>query len=160
VTEKSRTRMAFMMYQRNISAAAEIILRALLALISGLNSVTCPKRRRTLYGKNTVQSSRSQQVWKNYSTTRGSDMTIDCAFFGFVAADADARTSKAGKPWTRLRVGVGRDDDVQWVSVSVFGKAAESATTLKKGDRVYCEGSIKLDTWRGNDGTERHTLAV
>jgi len=56
VTEKSRTRMAFMMYQRNISAAVEIILRALLALISGLNSMTCPKRRRTLYGKNTVQS--------------------------------------------------------------------------------------------------------
>jgi single-strand DNA-binding protein len=85
---------------------------------------------------------------------------IDCAFFGFVAADADARTSKAGKPWTRLRVGVGRDDDVQWVQVAVFGKAAETAATLKKGDRVYCEGSIKLDTWRGDDGVERRTLAV
>ena len=34
-------------------------------------------------------------------------MTIDCAFYGFLAADADARTSKAGKPWVRLRVGVG-----------------------------------------------------
>jgi single-strand DNA-binding protein len=87
-------------------------------------------------------------------------MSIDAAFFGFLAADADARTSKAGKPWTRLRVGVGRDDDLQWVSVSVFGKAAETAATLKKSDRVYCEGSIKLDTWRGNDGVERHTLAV
>jgi single-stranded DNA-binding protein len=49
---------------------------------------------------------------------------------------------------------------VQWVSVSVFGKAAEAAATLKKGDRVYCEGTIKLDTWRGSDGIERHTLAV
>jgi single-stranded DNA-binding protein len=87
-------------------------------------------------------------------------MTIDCAFYGFLAADADARTSKAGKPWTRLRVGVGRDDDVQWVNVAVFGKATETAATLKKGDRVYCEGNIKLDTWRGNDGVERHTLAV
>jgi single-stranded DNA-binding protein len=87
-------------------------------------------------------------------------MSIDVAFFGFTAADADARTSKAGKPWTRLRVGVGRDDDVQWVSVSVFGKAAETAATLKKGDKIYVEGSIKLDTWRGNDGIERHTLAV
>jgi single-stranded DNA-binding protein len=87
-------------------------------------------------------------------------MSIDCAFFGFLAADADARTAKAGKPWTRLRVGVGRDEDVQWVSVSVFGKAADTSATLKKGDRVYCEGSIKLDTWRGNDGLERHTLAV
>ena len=86
-------------------------------------------------------------------------MTIDCAFFGFLAADADNRTSKGGKPWTRLRVGVGRDD-VQWVNVACFGKAAETAATLKKGDRVYCEGTIKLDTWRGDDGTERHTLAV
>ena len=71
-------------------------------------------------------------------------MTIDCAFYGFLAADADARTSKAGKPWTRLRVGVGRDDEVQWVSVSVFGKASDTAATLKKGDKVYVEGNIKL----------------
>ena len=71
-------------------------------------------------------------------------MTIDWAFYGF----------------PRLRVGVGRDDDVQWVNVACFGKAADTAATLKKGDRVYCEGSIKLDTWRGNDGVERHTLAV
>jgi len=87
-------------------------------------------------------------------------MTIDCAFFGFLAADADTRTSKAGKPWTRLRVGVGRDDDMQWVNVAVFGKAAETAATLKKGDKIYVEGSIKLDSWTGNDGAERHTLAV
>jgi single-stranded DNA-binding protein len=87
-------------------------------------------------------------------------MTIDCAFFGFLAADADPRTSKAGKPWVRLRAGVGKDDDVQWVSVAVFGKAAEHAATLVKGDRIYCEGTIKLDTWRGSDGVERHTLAV
>ena len=87
-------------------------------------------------------------------------MTIDVAFHGFLAADADARTSKAGKPWTRLRVGVGKDDDMQWISVSCFVKAAEAAATLKKGDRIYCEGTIKLDTWRGNDGIERHGLSV
>jgi single-strand DNA-binding protein len=87
-------------------------------------------------------------------------MTIDCAFYGFCAADADARTSKAGKPWTRLRVGVGKDDSLQWVQIAVFGKAAETAATLKKGDRIYCEGNIRLDTWQGNDGIERHTLAV
>jgi single-strand DNA-binding protein len=87
-------------------------------------------------------------------------MSIECAFFGFLPADAETRTSQAGKPWVRLRVGVGKDDDVQWVSVAVFGKAAETAAELKKGDRIYCEGSIKLDTWRGNDGAERHGLSV
>jgi len=87
-------------------------------------------------------------------------MSIDCAFHGFLAADAEPRTSKAGKQWVKLRVGVGKDDDVQWISVACFGKAAEHAAELKKGDRVYCEGTIRLDAWTGNDGIERHGLAV
>jgi len=88
-------------------------------------------------------------------------MTIECAFFGFLASDTEVRrTSQAGKRWACLRVGVSKDDDMQWVSVAVFGKAAETAAELKKGDRCYCEGSIKLDAWRGNDGVERHGLAV
>jgi single-strand DNA-binding protein len=85
---------------------------------------------------------------------------IDCAFYGFLAADAETKVSKAGKTWARLRVGVGKDDDLQWVSVAVFGQVAELAAKLKKGDRVYVEGSIKIDTWTGNDGTERHGLSV
>ena len=72
-------------------------------------------------------------------------MSIDCAFFGFLAADAEQRTSRAGKNWVRLRVGVGKDEAVQWVGVAVFGKAAETAGELKKSDRVYIEGTIKLE---------------
>jgi single-stranded DNA-binding protein len=87
-------------------------------------------------------------------------MSIECAFFGFLAADAELRTSQAGKQWGRLRIGVGKDDAMQWVSVAVFGKAVETAAELKKGDRCYVEGAIKLDTWHGNDGIERHGLAV
>jgi single-stranded DNA-binding protein len=68
---------------------------------------------------------------------------IECAFFGFVAKDPEARVSQAGKQWTRLTVGVGKDDDVQWVSVAVFGKGAEIAAKLAKGDRCYVEGTIK-----------------
>jgi single-stranded DNA-binding protein len=87
-------------------------------------------------------------------------MSIECKFNGFCAADAEARTSQAGKQWVRLRVGVGKDDAVQWLSVAVFGKAADTAADLKKGDRCLCEGSIKLDTWRGKDGVDRHGLSV
>jgi single-strand DNA-binding protein len=87
-------------------------------------------------------------------------MTIDCAFYGFLTADAEPRTSQAGKPWTRLRVGVGKDAAVQWLQVAVFGKAAEKAVELKKSDRCYIEGTIKLDSWTGNDGTQRHGLSV
>jgi single-stranded DNA-binding protein len=87
-------------------------------------------------------------------------MSIEVAFFGFLAGDAEQRTSQAGKAWVRMRVGVGKDDTVQWLSVAAFGKAAEAAAELKKADRVYVEGTIKLDTWRGNDGVERHGLSV
>jgi single-stranded DNA-binding protein len=87
-------------------------------------------------------------------------MSIECAFFGFLAADAESRTSQAGKLWVRLRVGVGKDDAMQWTSVAVFGKAAETAAELKKGDRCYCEGTIKIDTWHGSDGADKHGLSV
>jgi len=87
-------------------------------------------------------------------------MSIDCALYGFLAADSEQRTSQAGKAWVRLRIGVGKDDAVQWVQVAVFGKAAEKAAELKKADRCYIEGTIKLDSWRGNDGEERHGLSV
>jgi single-strand DNA-binding protein len=87
-------------------------------------------------------------------------VSIECAFHGFLARDADARTSQTGKLWVRLSIGVGKDDAVQWAQCAVFGKAAEIAATLKKGDRVYIEGTIKLDSWRATDGTERHGLSV
>jgi single-stranded DNA-binding protein len=87
-------------------------------------------------------------------------VAIDCAFYGFLAADADPRTSQAGKPWVRLRVGSGKGDNVQWVSVAVFGEAAELAADLRKGDRIYCEGTLRLDSWKGRDGLERHGLSV
>jgi single-stranded DNA-binding protein len=87
-------------------------------------------------------------------------MSIECAFFGFLAADAESRTSQAGKLWVRLRVGVGKDDAMQWTSVAVFGKAAETAAELKNGDRCYVEGTIKIDSWRGSDGADKHGLSV
>ena len=87
-------------------------------------------------------------------------MSIECKFNGFCAADAETRTSQAGKKWVRLRVGVGKDDAVQWLSVAVFGQAAAAAAELKKGDRCLCEGNIKLDSWRGKDGVDRHGLSV
>ncbi len=60
-------------------------------------------------------------------------MSIDCAFYGFLAADADARTSAAGKPLGAPARRGGKDESVQWVSVACVGKAAEAAAELRKG---------------------------
>jgi len=87
-------------------------------------------------------------------------MSIECAFYGFLTADAEPRVSGAGKSWVRLRAGIGRDDAVQWVQIAVFGAAAERAATLKKSDRIYVEGSLTTRPWQASDGTLHAGLNV
>src|SRR5215470_16251549 len=38
--------------------------------------------------------------------------------------------------------------------------SGDGAAELRKGDRIYCEGTLKLDSWTGRDGAERHGLSV
>jgi single-stranded DNA-binding protein len=85
---------------------------------------------------------------------------IDCAFFGALVGDAELKTSKAGKQYLRFRVAVGSGDDMQFVGVMLFGDAADELRDATKGTRVYCEGRLKLDTWTGQDGAERHGLSA
>jgi len=86
--------------------------------------------------------------------------SIEFALVGRVGRDPDLRTSQSGNPWTALSIGVGKDDQTQWVRISVFGDQAEHAcTTLKKGSNVYVEGrDLVLDSYKAKDGTERHGL--
>jgi single-stranded DNA-binding protein len=71
------------------------------------------------------------------------------------------KESKAGKPWLSFTVAVGEGDDVQWVSVAVFGSRAEElASTLKKGDRIYAEGRLRLNSWQAKDGSQQFGLNV
>jgi single-strand DNA-binding protein len=86
--------------------------------------------------------------------------SIESAFIGRVATEPELRTSSAGKPWARFTVAVGQDDDTQWAQVAVFGDTAEHlAGSLKKGDRVYVEGRLKLNRWE-KDGEQKSGLSV
>jgi single-strand DNA-binding protein len=86
---------------------------------------------------------------------------IECAFTGRIGQEPMLKESKAGKPWLSFSVAVGEGDDVQWVQVAAFGtKAEELAGCLKKSDRVYVEGRLKLNTWTGKDGTAQAGLSV
>jgi len=87
-------------------------------------------------------------------------MGINCSFYGFLAADAERRTSAVGKSWVRLRVGVGKGKAVQWVRIVVLGGAVEAAAMLKRGHEVHVEGRLSLDKWRDKDGAERYSLSV
>ena len=87
--------------------------------------------------------------------------TIDCAFIGRLSHDPELKTSAAGKSWARLSLAVGYGDDVQWVSVAVFGETAEHICgTLCKNDKVYVEGAIGLNEWTGRGGEKRTGLSV
>jgi hypothetical protein len=53
---------------------------------------------------------------------------IECAFFGVLGRDGEAKTSKAGKPYLRLNMRVGDGESAVWVGVMAFDtKAIEAA---------------------------------
>ena len=80
--------------------------------------------------------------------------STETAFFGALGRPPDLRTAKSGKAWLSLSVAVGKDDATQWVSVAVFGdQAIELAGILEKGDRLYCEGRLRLNVWNANGQT-------
>jgi single-stranded DNA-binding protein len=85
---------------------------------------------------------------------------IECALFGTLTKDADARTGKSGKPFALLNLIVGDGDARQFVSAIVFGDAAGNVATLEKGRRVYLEGKIEISEWTDRDGNKKHGLKV
>ena len=87
--------------------------------------------------------------------------TIECAFSGRIGQEPQLKTSKAGKSWLSFSAVVGSGDDAQWLQIAVFNDlATEMASRLHKGDRVYVEGRIRLNTWQDKDGASRAGLSV
>jgi single-stranded DNA-binding protein len=86
---------------------------------------------------------------------------IECAFIGVLGRDAEHKVSKAGKDYLRLNVRAGDGDGAQWVTVMVFDpEVLAQAARLVKGVKVYIEASgLKVDTWTGADGAQRHGLS-
>ena len=87
---------------------------------------------------------------------------IECAFFGALGRDAEAKTSKGGKPYLRLNVRVGDDrDQAQWLSILAFDpRAIEQTDKFVKGARVYVEGRLSADEWTNAEGVKRFGLSV
>jgi single-strand DNA-binding protein len=87
--------------------------------------------------------------------------TIEAAFIGRIGTEPELRTSQTGKPWAAVTCAVGIGDDVHWVRVAVFGEVAEQITgTLRKGDKAYVEGTLRLNTWTDREGNQRSGLSV
>src|SRR5262245_41541239 len=77
---------------------------------------------------------------------------IKTAFKANVGAEPELKASRYGEPCVAVTAYV--DDRVQqFMHIAVFGERAQQfATRLHKGDRIYCEGRLKLEgTWTGKD---------
>jgi len=54
-----------------------------------------------------------------------------------------------------------RVERTEWHKVVLFSKLAEIAEKyLKKGSKVYIEGSLQTRKWQGQDGNDRYTTEI
>ncbi|MDX1607260.1 MAG: single-stranded DNA-binding protein, partial [Candidatus Competibacterales bacterium] len=90
---------------------------------------------------------------------------------GNLGQDPEVRYTQNGDPIANLRIAtseVWRDkqsgeqqERTEWHTVVFFGKIAEVAQQyLKKGSKVYVEGSLRTRKWQGQDGQDRDTTEI
>ena len=88
---------------------------------------------------------------------------IEAAFCGRVGSDPERKMVKGGTlalASFSVLVEAEADGDKpgQWVRISTFGdRADEVVPALKKGDRCYVEGRLKLDVW-SKEGEQKFGL--
>jgi single-strand DNA-binding protein len=52
------------------------------------------------------------------------------------------------------------DGETVWYRISISGKEAESATEIKKGDKVTVIGKLKVSTYQAKDGTTKVGIEI
>lgn len=73
---------------------------------------------------------------------------------GYVARDAEMKTTQSGKPLTNWGVAVGSKQgqngkETIWTNCKAWDKVAEEAAKIRKGDSVFCVGRIEVNDYNG-----------
>ena len=90
---------------------------------------------------------------------------------GNLGADPETRAMPSGMTVANIRVATSENwkdkqsgenkERTEWHSVAMFGRLGEIAGEyLKKGSKVYIEGSLRTRKWQGKDGTDRYTTEI
>ena len=89
---------------------------------------------------------------------------------GNLGADPELRYTPSGKAVTDLRVAVNNNqkgpdgewvEETLWFRVSVWEQAAERlAEQLRKGNKVYAEGQLRVREYETRDGEKRQSLEL
>lgn len=90
---------------------------------------------------------------------------------GNLGADPETRYTTSGDPVTNIRLATSetwkdkatgeRQERTEWHTVVFWRRLAEIAGEyLRKGSRVYIEGSLRTRKWQAQDGSDRYTTEV
>ena len=95
-----------------------------------------------------------------------------CMFIGNVGRDPEVRSTQDGKEianfslacsesWKDKNSGE-RKEKTEWIRVSVFnaGLVGVVKNYVKKGSKIYIEGSLQTRKWTDKDGVEKYSTEV
>jgi single-strand DNA-binding protein len=89
--------------------------------------------------------------------------------FGRVVRDPESRSTAEGSNLTTFSVATNRHyekkdgtkvEDTQFHDVVAWGRIAEIAADLQKGQRVYVEGHLRTRKWEAQDGSKRSATEI
>jgi len=90
----------------------------------------------------------------------------NCSFKTRLGRDAEVRFTQSGKAVMGFAIpiesGWGDSKKVAWCECSLWGKKAEGKLIdhMKKGQEIVILGEIGLETYQGNDGTEKTKMTL
>jgi single-strand DNA-binding protein len=90
---------------------------------------------------------------------------------GNLGADPETRAMPSGMTVANLRLATSegwkdkqsgeQKERTEWHNVAMFGRLGEIAGEyLKKGSKVYIEGSLRTRKWQDKSGTDRYTTEI
>lgn len=90
---------------------------------------------------------------------------------GNLGADPEMRYMPSGSAVANLRLATSeswkdkqsgqQQERTEWHRVVLFGRLGEIAGEyLRKGSKVYIEGSLRTSKWQGQDGQDRYTTEI
>ncbi len=98
-------------------------------------------------------------------------MLNKCCFIGNLGKDPEIRSTQAGKEIANLSLGVTekwkdssgeRKERTEWVRVAIFndGLVGVAKQYLKKGSKIYIEGSMQTRKYTDNAGVEKYSTEI
>lgn len=90
---------------------------------------------------------------------------------GNLGADPEVRYLPSGSPVTNVRVATSEgwkdkqtgetQERTEWHRIVFFNRLAEIASEyLRKGSKIYIEGSLRTNKWQDQSGNERYTTEI